>query len=129
MGKAHLILGQKGEQHAARFLLRNGYTLEATNFTTPFAEIDIIARHEGFLCFIEVKTRTSHRKGLPREAVTIAKQRKIIAAAYAYLKQTELTDERIRFDVLEVFAPSEQGSSKQEFVCTLIPGAFQADEL
>ncbi len=96
MGKAHLDLGEKGEQYAAKFLIRNGYTLEAQNFTTPFAEIDIIARHEGFLCFIEVKTRTSHRKGLPREAVTIAKQRKIIAAAKAYLKQCALTEERIR---------------------------------
>ncbi len=128
MGNAHLVLGQKGEQHAEKFLLKNGYTLETRNFTTPFAEIDIIARHQGFLCFIEVKTRTSHRRGLPREAVTIAKQRKIIAAANAYLKKFGLTGERIRFDVLEVFAQSQGRSSTQDFACTLIPGAFQTDE-
>ncbi len=143
MGTSGLSLGQKGERQAAKFLIRKGYDLIETNYRTPFAEIDIIARHEGFLCFIEVKTRKSLRKGLPREAVTRAKQQKILAGANQYLreqakKNTEgkaqgqkriqgQIQERIRFDVLEVFMDADSGlKDKWEFV--LIPGAFQADE-
>ncbi len=135
MGKVHLSLGQEGEHQAAQFLIRRGYTLVETNYRTPFAEIDIIARHEGFLCFIEVKTRKSLRKGLPREAVTRTKQQKILAGASQYLREQAQKNaegksqgqERIRFDVLEVFMDAD-ADLKNQWDFVLIPGAFQAGE-
>jgi putative endonuclease len=97
-------LGRSGEQMAAKHLAESGYTIVETNYTTRFAEIDIIAAIDDCLVFVEVKTRTSAKKGLPREAVTVAKQQKIILAAQQYMKTRALAGQkRIRFDVMEIF--------------------------
>ncbi|MFO7988091.1 MAG: YraN family protein [Thermodesulfobacteriota bacterium] len=97
-------LGRSGEKMAADHLAASGYTILETNYTTRFAEIDIIAAFEDWLVFVEVKTRTSRAKGLPREAVHPAKQHKIIQAARQYMKTRALAGQkRIRFDVMEVF--------------------------
>jgi putative endonuclease len=97
-------LGRSGEQMAAKHLAESGYTIVETNYTTRFAEIDIIAAIDDCLVFVEVKTRTSAKKGLPREAVTVAKQQKIILAARQYMKTRALAGQkRIRFDVMEIF--------------------------
>ncbi len=112
-------LGRAGEQLAAQHLTASGYTIVETNFTTRFAEIDIIAAIEDCLVFVEVKTRTSAKKGLPKEAVTPAKQKKIILAAKQYIKARALDGQkRIRFDVMEIFSEND--------VCRInhIPHAF-----
>ncbi len=109
-------LGKDGETRAAHFLKRQGFTIVETNFSTRFAEIDIIAlegkkglvpkrfqgRAKPSLCFIEVKTRSGQTKGRPAEAVTAAKQQKIILAARAYLKAHPDLTHPLRFDVVEV---------------------------
>lgn len=112
-------LGRSGEQLAAQHLAASGYTIVETNFTTRFAEIDIIAAIDDCLVFVEVKTRTSAKKGLPKEAVTAAKQKKIILAARQYIKARALDGQkRIRFDVMEIFSEND--------VCRInhIPHAF-----
>ncbi|HKK00232.1 MAG TPA: YraN family protein [Desulfotignum sp.] len=97
-------LGRSGEQMAAQHLAASGHIIVETNFTTRFAEIDIIAAIDDCLVFVEVKTRTSAKKGLPREAVTASKQKKIILAAKQYIKTRALDGQkRIRFDVMEIF--------------------------
>ncbi|HKK99662.1 MAG TPA: YraN family protein [Desulfotignum sp.] len=101
-------LGRSGEQLAAQHLAASGYTIVETNFTTRFAEIDIIAAIEDCLVFVEVKTRTSAKKGLPKEAVTAAKQKKIILAARQYIQARALYGQkRIRFDVMEIFTEND----------------------
>jgi len=97
-------LGRSGEQAAADYLAASGYTILEINYATRFAEIDIIAAMEDCLVFVEVKARTSQKKGLPREAVHAGKQRKITQAAQQYLKTLSLNDRRhIRFDVMEIY--------------------------
>lgn len=114
-------LGQSGEQLAVQHLLSSGYTIVETNFTTRFAEIDIIAAIEDCLVFVEVKTRSSLKKGLPREAVTVAKQQKIILAAQQFMKTRALAGQkRIRFDVMEIFYGKDTCS------ITHIPHAFNS---
>ena len=66
--------GQLGEDLAASYLAAHGYTIVARNFRTRYGEIDIIACKDGFVAFVEVKLRKNARFGLPREAVTHAKQ-------------------------------------------------------
>jgi putative endonuclease len=94
--------GQTGEKAAARFLHQQGYTLVEQNYRAPFAEIDIIAREGKCLCFIEVKTRTSLKRGLPKEAVHHAKQQKIISGAAFYLKEKKMIRQQVRFDVIDI---------------------------
>jgi len=95
--------GNRGEAAVAAYLRRRGYRLLASQFRCRFGEIDLIARTpEGILCFVEVKTRSSSDFALALEAVTPAKQRRLRAAAQAYLAQNEL-DCPCRFDVAEVY--------------------------
>jgi Predicted endonuclease distantly related to archaeal Holliday junction resolvase len=75
MSLGGIALGKKGERAARKLLLSRGYKILESNYSTPQFEIDIIARDVDTLCFIEVKTRTGVKKGLPREGVTTAKQK------------------------------------------------------
>ena len=70
-------IGDMGEKKAVKFLKKKGYRILETNFKTKFGEIDIIAKKEGCICFVEVKTRSSDNFGEPREAVNFYKQQKI----------------------------------------------------
>ncbi len=114
-------LGKAGEQAAARFLKTQGFTLVAQNYRTPAFEIDIIARQGDVLSFVEVKTRSNLRKGLPRESILPAKQQKIILGATHYLKKHKLFNQRVRFDVVEVLY--QDGTPK----ITLIKNAFSGE--
>ncbi|MGM0655267.1 MAG: YraN family protein [Thermodesulfobacteriota bacterium] len=115
-------LGKKGELAARQFLLSRGYKVLASNYSTPQFEIDIIAKDDDTLCFVEVKTRTGLKKGLPREGVTPAKQKKIIMGAQYYLSLNKITNTRVRFDVVEVLY---KDSSHTACEMTVIPNAFQ----
>ena len=95
-------LGQRGEKAAIVSLQTKGFIILETGYRTQAAEIDIIAKDGECICFIEVKTRSSYKKGLPKESVTLAKQRKIITGAQFYLKEKILFNSKIRFDVIEV---------------------------
>ncbi len=115
------ILGQQGETAAISFLKGRGFNILETNYRTKPAEIDIIAKDNNCICFIEVKTRRNITKGLPKESVTYSKQKKIIKGALFYLKDKKLINSRIRFDVVEVL--KKDGG----FCINLIKHAFQAD--
>lgn len=111
-------LGQSGEDAACQFLVHGGYRILERNYKTRFAEIDIIAEHDNTVLFVEVKARTSNRYGSPRDAVTAAKQKKIVMGAMHYLRENHLMDRSIRFDVITVdFVGSEIGIKQ-------IPHAF-----
>ena len=56
--------------------------------------------------FVEVKSRDENALFLPREAVDIRKQQKIIQTAMFYLSAVE-TEKQPRFDVIEVYSNSE----------------------
>ena len=64
------------------------------------------SRVPGELVFCEVKTRASDRFGVPAEAVTAAKQRRLRTLAARFLAEHPLADgsaaRSIRFDVVAV---------------------------
>jgi putative endonuclease len=95
-------LARFGEQEAAAFLKKQGYRILERNYRCVFAEVDIIAKERGVICFIEVKTRSSQAFGHPAEAITRAKRRHIARAALAYLQKNKLLDAPARFDVVAV---------------------------
>lgn len=96
-------LGGLGEKIAKDFLVNKGFKILETNYATKLGEIDIIAKDKnGVLVFIEVKTRITEKFGLPREAVTVAKQRKIRLVAQEYLQKTDGFNKPARFDVIEI---------------------------
>lgn len=102
MIKGNLSLGQCAEDSAADFLKQHGYSIIKRNYRNKLGEIDIIARHKGAICFVEVKARRSVKYGLPQEAVSPSKRAKISRVALSFLKENHLLDSRARFDVVSI---------------------------
>ncbi|MCQ2363557.1 MAG: YraN family protein [Acidaminococcaceae bacterium] len=96
--------GLSGEDAACQYLEQKGYKILRRNFRCYNGEIDIIAAKGPILSFIEVKTRSSTLYGLPREAVTYGKQKKIRRCAETYLAMTKRINNMppLSFDVIEV---------------------------
>jgi putative endonuclease len=111
-------VGATGEDIAAAFLKKQGYKVLERNYRAPLGEIDLIARHQGALVFIEVKTRRSERFGAGQEAVHSAKQAKLRKLADYYLKQKRLGEVTVRFDVVGILW--QEGKPRIE----VIEGAF-----
>jgi len=80
-------IGFAAEDLASRYLLEHGFLLLERNFTTKFGEIDIIAKKDGILHFIEVKYS---KKYDPLERITPAKLAKLYKTIDLYLLQKEL---------------------------------------
>ena len=94
-------IGAQGESDAADFLRSKGASILQMNYRCPCGEIDIIATLNGVLIFCEVKRRSGKLRGTPAEAVTPAKQRKIIRTAEMWLAQHPM-EMPMRFDVIEI---------------------------
>ncbi|MCX5708352.1 MAG: YraN family protein [Candidatus Omnitrophica bacterium] len=122
MSKNNISCGKISEVQAAGFLESQGYRILFRNYKVQGAEIDIIAREKDTICFIEVKSRSSDRFGSPQEAVTLAKQQKIVRAASMFLQENDLQDRSCRFDVVAII----RGAGKEKF--SLIRGAFVSNE-
>ena len=88
-------------------------------YRTRLGEIDLIARDGETLVFVEVKSR---RRGVPAEAVTPEKQRRITLAALQFLRKHGLLDVRGRFDIVAIVWPDDRGEPRIEH----IPNAFEA---
>lgn len=95
-------LGALGEQEAARYLQENSFALLHTNFRSKIGELDIIAKKNDTLVFVEVKSRIGDMKGKPYEAVTPRKISHIKRAAYAYLLQNDINNASLRIDVVSI---------------------------
>lgn len=78
-------LAQRGEQLAADYLKTKGFHIVAHNYRLRIGEIDLICQDDKTLVFVEVKSRRSHRYGDGAEAISLAKQRKIVTVAQVYL--------------------------------------------
>lgn len=101
-------IGTQGENIAVEYLQKNGYKVLERNFNCRYGEIDIIAYHNGYYVFVEVKSRNSLAFGLPREAVAPYKRQRLISSARYWLFKTRKTGVPVRFDIVEVVdgAPS-----------------------
>lgn len=96
-------IGKNKETLACEYLLKNGYEIIDRNFTVRTGEIDIIAKDNKTIVFVEVKYRKELSHGLGIEAVDIKKQKKIISAAKVYVLNKKLNpDDQYRFDVISI---------------------------
>jgi putative endonuclease len=99
-------LGARGEDRAADWYRAAGYEVVARNWRCPEGELDLVVERPGELVFCEVKTRSSDRFGVPAEAVTIAKRRRLRTLAARFLADHALdantAGRNIRFDVVAV---------------------------
>ncbi len=100
----HQRTGRRGEEEVYFYLRRLGYVMVARNFRSPRrrGEIDLIGWDGDVLCFIEVKTRTSHDVKPAEAAVDRDKQRDLAAVARDYLRHAPPSCQW-RFDVVTVY--------------------------
>jgi putative endonuclease len=103
----HNQLGVKGELLAKALLRKKGYSIMAKNWRSGKNELDIVAKIGKTLAFVEVKTRSTDYFGDPIDAVSPAKQKRLIQAANDYLEQHQIQLEA-RFDVISIVTNSNE---------------------
>lgn len=96
------VLGARGEELAVTWLQRAGYAILARNWRCPYGELDVVAERDGVIIGVEVKTRTSPAMGEPEEAVTAAKQRKLVLTIQSYLMEMGAEQRPYQLDVIAV---------------------------
>ncbi|MBQ8982962.1 MAG: YraN family protein [Lachnospiraceae bacterium] len=102
-------IGSKYEKKTVEYMLQNGMQVLETNYRCKQGEIDIIGKEEDYLLFVEVKYRKSVRSGYPAEAVTPAKQNRVIQTARYYLYSHNLSEyTKMRFDVAAILGEELQ---------------------
>lgn len=101
----HNELGKDGEDLAAEYLIEHGYRIRHRNWRCGKKELDIVAQKDGVIVFVEVKTRSNDRFGLPVESVTEQKMRRLMNAANTYVNCYKL-DFPVRFDILSIVGVS-----------------------
>ena len=99
------LLGERGERAAERHLKRHGMRILLRGYRTEQGEIDLIARDGDTLVFVEVKAR---RQGVPAEAVTPEKQRRLTNVAFQFMRRYEVLEVRSRFDVVAIVWPNDR---------------------
>jgi putative endonuclease len=102
-------IGNLGEDLACRYLQEHKFKILERNHNQPWGEIDIIARKQGRIHFIEVKsikkTQRQYDEGTgydPRENLSAAKITKLIRSCQMYVQQQD-SDQMWQLDALIVY--------------------------
>lgn len=102
----HIKIGKEGEVLAAGYLIKNGFEVIEKNYRYRRFEIDIIAKKENTLIFVEVKTRSGNYFGQPEEAVADKQAAQIMEAAENYIMALDWKGD-IRFDIISILKGKE----------------------
>ncbi len=112
--------GEYGESQAAQYLRSKGYVIWEQSWRWKNAEVDIIAKQNDILSFIEVKTRSSDYFGHPAEMVSLAQMNRIADAANAYMIEHDYGGE-IRFDIISLVRSSNDRWKIEHFEDVFFP--------
>lgn len=128
----HNEVGRIGEEIAKRFLKKKGLAIVERNYRKPYGEIDIVARENGTLCFVEVKT-VSYETGAPNDPVVSRetgyrpeenvhpqKLKRLARVIQAYLFSHGTESEKWRFDVIAVYLDQKTRRAKVKWLKDII---------
>jgi len=110
--------GAWGEEIAVRFLLENGYKILMRNYRAMRGEIDIIAKEENCVVFVEVKTGNSKKFGPPEQNITRNKQRQLYKIANCFIAENSKLEVDYRFDAIII------DGSRERYEIRHYPNAF-----
>ena len=100
------VVGRRGEEEATRYLSRLGHRILARNWRGGHLELDVITLTGSELHFVEVKSRVAPVMAEPQRNVGRDKQRRMVAAAQAFLhgesRKDLPADLEVFFDVMSV---------------------------
>ena len=94
--------GALGERIARDFLGKNGYEILENNYRCPGGEIDIVAKQDNTMVFVEVRTKRSRLFGSPEESITPLKREKLRTLAQYYCQEHENSPLNWRIDVVAI---------------------------
>ena len=97
----HNELGDKGEQLAVEYLIKNDYKIIKRNYRYLKAEVDIIAQKNAILIGVEVKTRTSNHFGNPQDFINKKKIDLLVSALNNFVIENDL-DVEVRLDIVAI---------------------------
>lgn len=100
-------VGKQGEDEACFHLKGLGHSIVARNWRNAHKEIDIVSLNGEGLHIVEVKSRTAPTAAEPETSVDLSKQRKLAAAARAFLhsdlcRSLGRPDMEVFFDIVTV---------------------------
>lgn len=103
----HLVIGQIGEDIAVKHLVKQGYEILDRNYRKKYGEIDIVAKKDGVLHFVEVKTvscETVPDGYQPEENINFFKARRLSNVIRVYLASGRVSCEtEFQIDAIAVF--------------------------
>lgn len=109
-------LGRKAEDMACDYLIKRGHTILGRNWRSGHLELDVISLDPEGIHFVEVKARVAPSQADPEENVGYRKQRRLAAAAQAYLRSAEkkslLDQNEVFFDIFSVIFEGEKVETK-----------------
>lgn len=112
--------GARGERCAEEFLIDQGYEIVERNVHSRVGEVDLVARIDDTIVFVEVKAWDSIGVDGLEEAIDRRKRRRIIHTAVKFIQErSEFSEFHIRFDV--VYVTSSDNGPRH------IIGAFDAE--
>ena len=94
-------LGKESEELASQLLIKKGFEILEQNYRFGNKEIDIIAKQNNLVVFVEVKARSTNFFGEPESAISAKKLENISQAAIHYLEQKQWNCE-VRFDAISI---------------------------
>lgn len=94
-------IGAQGEKLAIKWLRERGYLIHHVNWRDGRYELDIVARKQGVLHIIEVKSRLLGGMTTPEEAMTHRKIEAMLKAARSYVRQYRVWYE-VQLDLIAV---------------------------
>lgn len=97
----HLETGAWGEELAAAYLRDKGYVILERDWHSRHRDIDIVARKDDTIVFVEVKTRSSSDFADPIAAVDLRKQYNLVKSISHFLRYKRITAP-YRFDVISI---------------------------
>lgn len=116
MDRTRKRVARLGERITENFLVSRGFRILDKNFVTPYGEIDLVAERDGFVVFVEVKTRTSCRFGPPLASITETKKKHVLKNCQYYLNNFDLCETPCRIDAVGVILDDDHAFRKLEHV-------------
>ena len=116
----HNEIGKIGENITKTFLMKHGFSVIESNYRTRYGEIDIIAKKDSKLRFIEVKSikvrnisDINDLKVRPEDNLTEGKWSKLIISIETYLRHKNVAHEtKYQLDLACVYINTETREGK-----------------
>ena len=104
-GRSHIVLGDLGEEAAYFHLRKQGRMVVARRWRSSRqpGDLDLVSWEGETLCFVEVKTRSSHDIATAESAVDADKRRTIRRMARLYMSGLREQPKQVRFDIVSVY--------------------------